>query len=82
MIAHSVQSRDHSLREYAIARAARIVPVAWFALGFAALSMVTVTALGRSPGLDLGQFGEHDARTLPLPLLFLSERATRIAGPA
>ncbi len=82
MIAHSVQSCDYSLREYAIARAARIVPVAWFALGFAALSMVTVTALGRSPGLDLGQFGELDARTLPLPLLFLSERATRIAGPA
>lgn len=73
VIAHSVERRDYSLREYIIARVARIVPVAWFAVAFAALAFLAIGALGRTPGFDLGLFGHLDARTLMLPLLFLSE---------
>lgn len=73
VIAHSVQSREYSLRNYAIARVSRIVPVAWFALGFAVVVFLTIGAFGKSPGFELGQFNHLDPRTFLLPLLFLSE---------
>lgn len=74
VIAHSVQQRQGDLAEYAIARIARIVPVALFAIAVSA----ALFAWTRLSGLDAGMPGPYDTlswQTTLLPALFLSESA-------
>lgn len=72
VIAHSVHSRPTGLRDFVIARGARIVPVSVFAVFFSA----GLFAYAKSTGLDLGMEPPYDsanAATVLLPLVFLSE---------
>ena len=72
VISHSVRSRPQDLRTYAIARAARILPVSAFAL---VLGYVLFT-IARAEGLEAGHEHPHarsaDLTTLLLPVFFLS----------
>ena len=72
VMSHSVRSRPRDLRTYAIARAARILPVSAFAL---ALGYV-LFAIARAEGLEAGHEHQHarsaDLTTLLLPVFFLS----------
>ncbi len=80
VIAHSVQKGGYTLGEYAIARAARIVPVSLFAIGLAAVIYLAVTARGLVPALAPSPYDEFSLAALVMPALFLSE-STGGVGP-
>lgn len=69
VISHSVAVRDYSLREYAIARAARIVPLAWVAVLF-----------GLASAWMLGE-RDQTISEIVLPMLFLGEGWGRTEPP-
>lgn len=79
VIATSAQHRKLTFTQYAIARAARILPVSLSALAFATLAFVIVTALGGS-AMHTDTYGDLSWRGFLLPLVFLSE-STWGAGP-
>lgn len=79
VIAASAQARRSTLRQYAIARAARILPVSVSALAFSTLAFVIATTLGGS-AMHSDTYGQLSWRGTLLPLLFLSESAWG-AGP-
>ena len=72
VIAHSVAKRQTEWSEYAIARVARIVPVAWFAV----IASTLLFAWSRAAGLPeqmMPPYDRADFQTVVLPLVFLSE---------
>ncbi|GAA0281988.1 acyltransferase [Alteraurantiacibacter aestuarii] len=74
VIAHSVHSRPTQLRDFVIARMARILPVSLFAVAFS-LALFTYALVN---GLDLGMAPPYDSaniKTVLLPIVFLSESA-------
>ena len=79
VIATSAQHRRLTFTQYAIARAARILPVSISALAFATLAFVIVTSLGGS-AMHTDTYGDLSWRGVLLPLVFLSE-STWGAGP-
>ncbi|MBU3991980.1 MAG: acyltransferase [Alphaproteobacteria bacterium] len=72
VITTSVQRRPATLTRFAIARAARILPVSITALAFATLAFAVTAALG-GPAQHTDTYGELSLRGTILPLLFLSE---------
>lgn len=72
VITASVIRRPASFGSYAIARAARILPVSIVALAFSGLAFVIVTAMGGS-AQHTDTYGELSWSGTILPLLFLSE---------
>ena len=72
VITTSVQARPTTFTRYAIARAARILPVSLAALAFSTLAFAVVTALGGS-AQHTDTYGVLSWRGTILPLLFLSE---------
>ena len=79
VIAASAQQRRSTLTQFAIARAARILPVSLAALAFATGMFIIVTALGGS-AMHTDTYGDLSLRGTVLPLLFLSESSWG-AGP-
>lgn len=79
VITASVLRRPMSLADYAIARAARILPVSLAALAFATVAFIVVTALGGSTQ-HTDTYGHLSWQGTILPLLFMSESAWG-AGP-
>lgn len=74
VIANSTLGRGTGARDYVIARAARIVPVAVFAVGFSLAAFLTARQLGLAESM-LPPYDRTDAATVLLPLLFLNESA-------
>ena len=74
---HQSASRTTSLRSFAVARAARILPVATFALCFAAAVYALLFGLGVAP-TDPEVSPRISVGALIVPLLFLSERWTAL----
>lgn len=72
VITTSVMRRPSGFVHYAIARAARILPVSLAALAFSTLAFVVVTALGGSPQ-HTDTYGRLSGMGTLLPLVFLSE---------
>lgn len=72
VITTSVQGRPATLRGFAIARAARILPVSLAALAFATAAFLLATGLGHSP-LHFDSYGVLNWRGTITPLLFLNE---------
>lgn len=79
VIAASAQQKRSTLGQYAIARAARILPVSLAALVFATVAFAVATALGGS-AQHTDTYGDLSLRGTVLPLLFLSESSWG-AGP-
>lgn len=79
VIAASAQRRRSTLTQYAIARAARILPVSLSALAFSTAAFLIATGLGGS-AMHTDTYGDLSLRGTLLPLLFLSESAWG-AGP-
>lgn len=79
VITASVIRRPTTFTRYAIARAARILPVSVVAMAFATLAFVVVTALGGS-AQHTDTYGQLSWRGTILPLVFMSESAWG-AGP-
>lgn len=73
VIAHSVADHRGTLRDYAIARATRILPVSLFALGFGTAIYAIVTAFDLEPALQLAPYDRLSPATVLLPAAFLSE---------
>lgn len=73
VIAHSVGQREYSLADYVIARAARILPVALFALAFGTLVFFVLHAAGLMRGVQLPTMSELLVGSLLMPALFLNE---------
>lgn len=72
VIAASAQRRRTSLRDYALSRAARILPASVLSLAFATAAFAIATGLG-APPLHNDTYGELSQMGTLLPLLFLSE---------
>ena len=72
VITASALRRPTTLGRYAIARAARILPVSLAAIAFSTLAFVVVTTLGGSPQ-HTDTYGQLSLSGTLLPLLFLSE---------
>lgn len=72
VIAHSVIGRGTSARDYIIARASRIVPVAVFAVAFSLAAFLFARWAGLGEGM-VPPYDRADAATVLLPLVFLSE---------
>lgn len=72
VIGESAARPGVTLRSYALARAARILPVALPAVAFAAGALALGTALGAAP-VNPSRYDRLAAIELVLPLLFLSE---------
>ncbi len=72
VITASVQRRHGTLSDYAIARAARIVPAAWIAIAFGTAAFLLAWAIG-APLLHHDRWGELSLKATLLPALFLSE---------
>ncbi|WPZ05185.1 acyltransferase [Blastomonas marina] len=81
VIAHSVHARPGTLKDYAIARAARILPVSLTALAFGALLYMAVSAQGLVPSEAPAPYDDLTASSLLLPAIFLSESGAAEAGP-
>lgn len=79
VITASVERRRGTLANYALARAARILPVSLPALAFSTLAFIVVTSLGGSP-LHTDTYGDLSWRGALLPMVFMSE-STWGAGP-
>jgi peptidoglycan/LPS O-acetylase OafA/YrhL len=69
VIAHSTGVRHLSLREYAIARGARIVPVAWFAVLFGSALYL---GSGEST-VDVSNYDTLNLSAIVMPMLFMNE---------
>lgn len=80
VIAHSVTSRNYTLKEYAIARAARIMPVALFAVAFGTVLYAALVARGFASPVPASPYGELSVSAVVLPALFLSESGDGV-GP-
>lgn len=72
VITASVQRRHGTLKDYAIARAARIIPAAWIAIAFGSAAFLTAWSIG-APLLHYDRWGELSVKATALPALFLSE---------
>lgn len=72
VITASVQRRRTNLTDYALSRAARILPASVISLAFATAAFVAATSLG-APPLHSDTYGELTHMGTLLPLLFLSE---------
>lgn len=72
VITTSVQQRPTTFTHYAIARAARILPVSISAMAFATLAFIVVTAMGGS-AQHTDTYGMLSWQGTVLPLAFLSE---------
>jgi peptidoglycan/LPS O-acetylase OafA/YrhL len=72
VITTSVAARPTTFTRYAVARAARILPVSLTALAFSTLAFAVVTGLGGS-AQHTDTYGVLSLRGTVLPLLFLSE---------
>lgn len=72
VITASVQRRRSNLSDYALSRAARILPASILSLAFATIAFAVATGLGASP-LHSDTYGELTHTGTLLPLLFLSE---------
>lgn len=81
VIVHSVEARSTTLGEYAIARAARILPVSLAALAFGTLVFIVVSAQGLAPTLTPEPYDRLTLTALLLPVVFLSESWHGV-GPA
>lgn len=79
VIASSVDRRPQTLRDFALARASRILPVSLPALAFATLAFVVATGLG-APPLHADHYGVLTWRGALTPLLFLDQSAVG-SGP-
>ena len=80
VIAHSVEGGRYNLREYAIARAARIMPVALFAVAFGSILFFVLTSNGFQPQASGEVPDRLTAASIVMPLLFLSESGDGV-GP-
>lgn len=74
VIAHSTMVRTNSLRDYAIARCARILPVAWFAILFSLALFLLCRQLGLQDQMP-APFNRATLATVGLPFIFMSESA-------
>ena len=74
VIAHSVQQQNSDLAQYAIARIARILPVALFAIAMSAALFTWTRLAGLDPGMP-APFNSLSWQTTLLLALFLSESA-------
>ncbi|MEP7221410.1 MAG: acyltransferase [Novosphingobium sp.] len=72
VIMTSAQRRHGKLRNYALARAARIVPAALIAIAFSTAAFLLARAIG-APLLHYDQWGELSLRAIVSPMLFMSE---------
>jgi len=72
VITTSARRRQGKLRNYALARAARIVPAAIIAILFSSAAYLLTKAIG-APLLHYDQWGDLSLRAFITPLLFLSE---------
>ncbi len=72
VIATSVQKKRGTLSSYALARTARILPVAWPAIAFGTAGFLLADYLG-APPLHTDTYGELTLRGTLLPALFLNE---------
>lgn len=73
VVTHSTRTRRGSLRDYAIARGARIVPVAWLALLVGTACFGVAEMAGITTTLELPKNKEITLTALLLPVVFLSE---------
>lgn len=80
VISASVQRKRGTLAGYAVARAARILPVSLAALVFSSAAFLLAMAVGGSP-LHHDSYGVLDFKGTLLPLLFMSETPFLGAGP-
>ena len=80
VIAHSVRRGDYTLRDYAIARAARILPVAVFAVAFSTAIYLALSSRGLTPLIAPEIYSEFSLEAVVLPILFLSESGDGV-GP-
>lgn len=74
VIAHSTMVRTNTLRDYAIARCARILPVAWFAILFSLALFLLSHALRLEEQMP-APFDRATLETVGLPVIFMSESA-------
>jgi peptidoglycan/LPS O-acetylase OafA/YrhL len=79
VIAHSVRGGRYTLRDYAIARAARIAPVAAFAVLFGSVIFYLLTSRGLWPQPTAPVPDRLTVQSVVMPLLFLSERGDGIS---
>jgi len=80
VIANSAYQRPATLRQFAIARLARIMPVALFAVLFGLLAWGVGQSAPHAIVETAPRFNQPDAASIILPLLFLSE-AEWASGP-
>lgn len=80
VIAHSVRSGNYTLRDYTIARAARIVPVSLFAVAFSTAIYLLLASRGLFPLVAPDLNNQFSLEAVVLPVLFLSESGDG-AGP-
>lgn len=80
VIAHSVRAGNYSLRDYTIARAARILPVSLFAVAFSTTIFLVLSRQGLSPLVAPDLNNEISLAAILLPALFLSESGDGV-GP-
>ncbi|MBX7495373.1 acyltransferase [Qipengyuania sp. 6B39] len=80
VIAHSVRAGNYSLRDYTIARAARILPVSLFAVAFSTAIFLVLSRQGLSPLVAPDLNNEFSLAAILLPALFLSESGDGV-GP-
>ncbi|MEZ5681909.1 MAG: acyltransferase [Erythrobacter sp.] len=73
VIAHSVQQRNYTLGEYAIARSARILPVSLFGLALGTSIFLALSWAGLLPGIQVHGARDLLVSSILLPALFLSE---------
>jgi peptidoglycan/LPS O-acetylase OafA/YrhL len=73
VITSSLQRSGTTLGKYAIARAARILPVAWLAIAFTLVAFVAAARLATHPLPQLSAYDQLTAANLALPAIFLSE---------
>lgn len=80
VIAHSVNAGNYTLRDYAIARAARIVPVSLFAVVFSTAIYLALSSRGLTPLVAPDLYNQLSLEAVLLPVLFLSESGDGV-GP-
>ena len=80
VIAHSVNAGNYTLRDYAIARAARIVPVSLFAVAFSTAIYLALASRGLTPLVAPDLYNQFSLEAVLLPVLFLSESGDGV-GP-
>ncbi|MEP6867271.1 MAG: acyltransferase [Novosphingobium sp.] len=72
VITTSVQRRHGKLHNFALARAARIVPAALIAIGFGTAAFLLAKFIG-APPQHFDQWGDFSLRAIVMPMLFMSE---------